>query len=710
MREITGAEHDVHRILNPDAVAVIGASARPGSLSWWPQHLMQHRGFAGAIYPINPKYDEINGLACFPSIAETPTVADLAIITLSADATIEAVKQCGSAGVRRVVLPSQGFGELGEVGKAKERQLMDIAGRWGLRIVGPNTDGVVNIATGAAVSIQPLFEERVDIGPVGVVAQSGATAASLIMRLQAAGLGVRMSASAGNEIDLGLADYMSVMLQDPEVKMVVSFVEAVRKPQDFYRVAQLAADLDKPIVLIKIGRSEEGARRASAHTGALAGSDQLNDAIFAKYGVIRVTELADIVAVARTYLGAGSYRSGGVGIMSGSGGQAGASADKASLAGVKVPALSQEIESAVDQLLAFGTGFNPCDLTGEIAVKPILAAQVYQQLIKNDSIGAVVYARKKLLADISARSSVPLVEASVAPGGKPLLIFSIDGVVVGEEAEAYQKHNIPVFDSLNDLYNSMRYIEQRTQALQLLRSRPTVEAATREPTVPLFGTAPVGQTLDESETKDLLRRYEIPISDEELVSSIENAVKAAGRIGYPVVIKVADPAIQHKTEIGGVVVGVADDGAAQIAAQTVVDRATEALGRAPQGILVQEQVKRGVEMIAGLKIDPDFGAFVLLGSGGTAAELLKDAALRVAPVSPEDVRDMLGELRLAPLLFGYRGAPAADVDALIDLVCKLSRIGADHAAELAEADLNPVVVLPQGDGVRAVDALFVARE
>jgi acetyltransferase len=708
MREVTGSEQDVHRILHPSSVAVIGASARPGSLSWWPTHLMRHRGFAGALYPVNPKYSEIEGLTCFGSIAEVPTPPELAIITLSADASVDAVAQCAAAGVRSVILPSQGFGELGEEGRRKEQRLVEMAREAGIRIVGPNTDGIANIATGAVVSIQPLFEQRVDVGPIAVVAQSGATAASLIMRLQAENIGVRMSASAGNEIDLGLADFMSVMLQDPEVKMLVSFVESVRHPEHFYQVAEMAAELDKPIALIKVGRSEEGARRASAHTGALAGSDQLNDAVFAKYGVIRVTELADIVAVAKTYLGNGSYRSGGAGIISASGGQAGSAADKAASMGVGVPALSAETEHVIDELLTFGTGFNPCDLTGEIAVKPELAAEVYQQFSLNDTVGAVVYIRKKLLGDVSERCARPLVEASTRPGATPLLVFAMDGVVTGEEAQLYNEAKIPVFSSQNELYNSMAMLDARTRSLQRLRDAPSV--ATSRSVEPVFGGVRASDVLDERATKDLLSRYGIPIPREALVTSAEEAIEAASRIGYPVVIKVADPDIAHKTEIGGVIVGIHDEEEARLAAKTIVERASAALGgRAPHGLLVQEQIVGGVEMIAGLKVDPDFGAFVLLGSGGVAAELLKDVALRPAPVSPQEVRAMIAELTLAPMLEGYRGAPLADVEALVDVVCKVSQLGADHAFELAEADLNPLVVLPQGQGVRAVDALFVAR-
>src|SRR4051812_19470450 len=401
-------------------------------------------------------------------------------------------------------MPSQGFGELGHEGRIKERRLLDIAARAGIRIVGPNTDGIANIASGAVVSIQPLFQEQIDAGPVAVVAQSGATAASLIMRLQAANIGVCMSASAGNEIDLGLADYMSVMLQDPQVSMLVSFVEAVRHPEHFYKVAELAAELAKPIVLIKVGRSEEGATRASAHTGALAGSDQLNDAIFEKYGVIRVSELAEVVAVAKAYLAPNGYRSGGAGIISGSGGQAGAAADLASVVGVAVPRLSESSAKTVDDLLAFGTGFNPCDLTGEIAVKPELAAQVYEQFGTNESIGAVVYIRKKLLGDVSERCAGPLVQASARAGAPTLLVYEMDGFMAGEEGRIFREAGVPSFTSLTELFTAMRLIDRRDAQLRRLGERLPV--AVEESAPPSFFANPrAGEVLDEAITKDALR-------------------------------------------------------------------------------------------------------------------------------------------------------------------------------------------------------------
>jgi acyl-CoA synthetase (NDP forming) len=707
-RAVTGAEPDVLRLLNPRSIAVIGASNRPGSLAWWPVHLLQHCGFQGAIFPVNPKYPELNGITCYPSIADIPGPIDVAIIPLNATATAAAVEQCATAGVGSIVLPTQGFGETGEVGLRQEQQLIQRARAAGMRVVGPNTDGVANLATGAVISIQPLFEEGIVPGPVAVVAQSGATAASILVRLKREGIGVRLSASVGNEGDLGLTDFLSVALQDPDVRMVVSFVEAIRRPRDFYRLAELAAELDKPLALLKVGRSEQGVRRASAHTGALAGSDEIYDAVFRKYGVIRVGELSELTGVAKMFLRAPRLRSTGVGIISGSGGQAGAAADKAVDEGLQVPALSAQTEAAVDELLTFGAGFNPCDLTGEIATKPQLAAQVYREFSKNESIAAVVYVRKKLLGDVSVRSAGPVVEASKEPGAAPLAIYAMDGFVAGAEEKIYAEADVPVFDSLHDLYTAVRVLGERTASLARLANSahpgmPPVEQ-------PHSAVLPAGG-VDEETTKLLLKRYQLAVPAEIVAADVQAAVAAAETIGYPVAVKIISSRIAHKTEIGGVALGLRSAAEVRAAAGEVLSRGRRALdGADPDGLLVQEQVTGGVEVIAGLKIDQDFGPFVLLGMGGTTAELLRDISLRPAPVTPDEVLTMIDELRGAALLRGFRGAPPADTAALADAVSRLSQLGWDHAGELAEADLNPIAVLPAGRGVRVLDALFIRRD
>jgi acetyltransferase len=705
VRELTGAEPDVTALLDPRSVAVIGASSRPGTLSWWPLHLLAASGYRGGIYPINPNRDEIDGIRCYPSLRELPGPVDVAIVALDAERTLEAMDDCRASGVRAVVLPTQGFGELGAAGLEREERLRSFTGPGGLRIVGPNTDGIANLATGAIASIQPLFGQGMHSGAVAVATQSGATAASLMVRLRREGIGCRFYASAGNEADLGLADFLSVMVQDPDVRIVLSFVEAVRRPEHFLAVAELAADLGKPIALIKIGRSEQGARRAAAHTGALAGSDEIYDALFRRYGVIRVGELGELVAVAKLFLARGAPRSRATGIMSVSGGQAGAIADQAVRLGLSVPPLSPTAEVALDGALDFGTGFNPCDLTGAVATDHGLAARVYDVFDAEPGVDTVIYARKSLTGRAGIEAARNLAGSLSHDGATPLAVYAMDGTVEGEEAEIYEQAGIPVFASVSELGAAIGGLADWT----LTPGRGHEPEATGPMPAPLEAGA--DGVMDAQRTARLLAAYGIPTADEAIAHSEEEAVNEARRLGFPVVLKVVSDLIPHKTEAGGVALGLADAEAVRAAYAEIRWRACQFLGdgREPDGVLVQQQLDGGTEMIVGAKVDPAFGAFVVVGTGGVLAELLADVAVAPAPVDEAEALAMVRRLRGAELLDGYRGAPAGDLAALAAVVSRFSRLAADHAATLHEADLNPVIVLPAGRGAYVVDALLVAH-
>lgn len=703
MRKVTGAEDDVVRLFNPQSIAVIGASSKPGALSWWPLHLVGTKGFQGKIYPVNPTRDEIEGHRSYPSLGAVPGPVDLAVIALNAERTPDAIRECAAAGVKSVVLPTQGFGETGPEGAAIEREMVAVARAHGMRIVGPNTDGIANLATGAIGSIQPLFEEGITPGPVGLVTQSGATASSLLVRLKRAGIGCKLYASAGNEIDLGLVDYMSVMVQDPDIKIILSFVEALREPRKFVKVAEMAAELGKPIVLIKVGRSEEGARRAAAHTGALAGADSLYDALFASCGVLRVSELSELVAVAKLFLTQGAPKIPGIGIISVSGGQAGALADKASAIGVPVPAISQAAEDRLTAALQFGKGFNPCDLTGEIARDPSLALKVYEGFSSEEAIGMIVYARKHLTADAGVGAAQLLGDRVTQADATPLAIYAMDGSVWGREAEIYIDRGIPVFDNLNDLYTAI----DRLAAWSAFRRAPDVPAPPR----PNGAVHDFRGVVADEDAKRLLLETGLTIPAEHFAADRDAAVAAAKAIGFPVVMKIVSARIPHKTEAGGVVLGLRTDDEVAAAFDAMLASARAYLGDADaDGVLVQEQIEGATEVILGMKVDPAMGAFVVVGLGGIFTELLQDVAVRVAPVDARGARDMIESLRGVGLLRGFRGAAPRDIDALVDAIVRFSSFGAAQAHWLAEADLNPVLVLEEGKGVRLVDALFVGKD
>jgi acyl-CoA synthetase (NDP forming) len=699
-RNVTGSERAVARIFYPSSIAIVGASGRPGALSWVPLHLLQRYQYRGAIYPVNPARESIDGIACYPTLADVPGPIDLAVIVVNAEATVDAVQQCADLGVAAAVLPAQGLGEQGGEAREREREMAAYAGARGLRIVGPNTDGVANLSTGAMATIQPVFQEMIASGPLAVVAQSGATAASIVLRLKHAGIGCRYYASAGNEIDLGLADYLSFVLQDPEVRMVVSYVEAVRRADDFLRAASLAAELGKPIALLKVGASQQGALMAAAHTGALAGSDAIHDAIFREYGILRVTELSELTAIAKLFLARGASAARGVGIVSVSGGQAGALSDKAVGMGLGVPGLEPGVTAQLAQMLKFTPPTNPCDLDGQIATEPDIAARAYRAMSSQPGLGTIVYARKLLTGQASAESAAAIAAATMEPNAVPLAVYAMDGSLNEAEQVAYRSASVPVFDSAQELFGAVRALCGYADCLTRRAGRARARPAPRSP-------APT-TALTEAQARGLLAGYRIPVPAEALATDANSAVAAAERIGYPVVMKVISDRILHKTELGGVALSVADAESVRVAFARLRALGVEAVGEAHiDGVLVQEQVGGGVEMIAGVKVDEQFGPFVMLGLGGIATELLKDIVLRPAPVSPNDVREMVGELRGSALLHGFRGGDMMDVSALAAAVSALSEFAADHATQISEVDLNPIIVLPVGRGVRVVDVVIV---
>jgi acyl-CoA synthetase (NDP forming) len=697
MRSITGAEESLRLLAEARSIAIVGASSKPFTVSWWPLELLERYGYAGAVYPVNPNRDAIAGVRCYPSLAEVPGPVELAIVVLPAELTLDAVRACADAGARAVVLAAQGFSEHGEEGRAREEALSALGRERGIRIVGPNTDGIASFATGIVVSIQPLLGEGVQVGPVAVVAQSGATSASILQRLKRAGIGCRYAITTGNETDLDLADYLSYVLQDPAVEIALCFVETIRRPGDFRRVAALAAALGKPIALIKAGASEPAARRTAAHTGALAGDDALYEALFQADGVLRVAEPSELVAVAKLALAGVTPRSRGIGVISVSGGGASIVADKAVAMGLEVPALSAAAEVELDRALSFGGGFNPCDLTGEIASKPSLAGQVYEIFCRQPELATVVYARKHLTGTVGEEAAGSLAEIAGRPDAAPLVVYGLDGEVERpEESAVYAGHGMPVFTSLQDVFVAV----DRLAGYAAFRSR----AAS-----PRRASAPAAEVMP-PDPRDVPAICGIAAPRQALARDAATAVRLSDEIGYPVVLKVESHRLPHRSDIGGVALGLRSAAEVERAFASIWDRAQAFLcGGAPDGMLIQEQVEGGVELIVGAKVDAQLGPFVLVGLGGVHAEVMKDVVLRPAPVAPDEALAMLDELRGAPLLHGHRGAPAVDLDAVAEAVSSLSRFAARHAGVLDAIDLNPLIALPRGRGVRAVDVLVVRR-
>jgi acetyltransferase len=701
LRPVTGREGALGALLEARSVAVVGASSAQFTPSWRPIDLLRRTGFGGEIYPINPKREEIDGIRCYPELAAVPGPVDIALVALGSDRALEAVGACADAGARLVVVVAQGFSEAGADGRALEQELAGLARERGIGLVGPNTDGLACFGSSTVVSIQPVLGEGIPDGPIAVVAQSGATAASLLARLRNAGLGCRYSISTGNEADLGLADYLSFVVQDPDVELVLCFLETLRRPDEFRAAAALAAELGKPIAVIKAGASAQAARRTIAHTGSLAGHDASYDALLRAEGVLRVAELSELVAIAQFHLRCDAPRSRGVGVISVSGGGASLVTDKAVSVGLDVPETSPAAEAELNAAMRFGGGFNPCDLTGEIATKPELAGIAYEVFSREPGLDTVIYARKHLTGTAGERAAESLADVAGRPGARPLVVYGLDGDVERvEEAAVYARAGIPCFTSLQDLCTAIARLSDYTE----FRARALAEGGS--PASAGDASAPTWS----NDAWEVLRACGIEAPRQAHTATREAAMAAADALGYPVVLKIDSPEIAHRSEIGGVITGLRTAESVGVAFDRVWENGRAHLGREPAGdVLVQEQIEGGVELIAGINVDPQLGPFVVAGLGGVQAELLRDVALRPAPVTVDGAIEMLSSLRGAPLLQGFRGAPPADVDAAARALSALSRFAAAHAERLEAIDVNPLIVLPQGRGVRAVDALLIPR-
>jgi acyl-CoA synthetase (NDP forming) len=691
----------IARLLKPRSVAVIGASADLSKTSGRPVAYLRKHGFSGAIYPVNPKADTIAGLRCYADVAALPQAPDVAIVLLGAQRAHVAVRELSARGTAAAIVLASGYAEAGPEGHARQRELLEAAG--GMRLLGPNTIGLVNLSDRITLSASGALEaDDLVPGGIAVVSQSGGILGSLLSRGAARGIGFSKLISTSNEADLDLADFVDHLADDEATRVIALYMEGIRDVAKFRAAAARAARAGKPLVVFKIGRSESGAQAAASHTGALAGADRMYDALFREVGAIRAQTFADLLDLPAAL--ATGRRLGGrrVAILTSTGGAGTLVADSLGVAGFEAPPPD---EATADQLRALQAGGpsvldrNPIDVT-LAGLQPQLLRRALNALLESPGYDAVVVvvgssalAMPDLMAD-AIRDCLPGTD-------KPVLAYvSPHAPAV---ASSLNRRGVPAFSAP----------ESCTVALQglLAQSRPLLQAKTQAGPIVEIDDLPAG-SLDEVEAKSLFARFGVPGVRERAATDARQAAEVAGTLGDKVVLKILSRSITHKTEVGGVAVAVP---AAQVAER--VHRmhcdVQAATGHAPEGYLVQEMVSGGTELILGLHRDA-LGTALLVGMGGVTAELVNDSVLRMVPpggaLAREEAAAMLRELKTWPLLDGYRGRPAADVDALVDAIVAFSRMAGQLGARLETAEINPLFVLPKGQGVRAADGVAVLAE
>ena len=693
----------IDKMLNPRSIAVVGATPR---LQYGGRMLAAalKAGDRVSVYPVNPRYDEVMGVKCYPSVSDLPEAPDVVGVVVSSGQVLNVLNECHQKGTRAAIVISAGFSERGtQEGRDLQAQLGEFARESGLRISGPNCLGLANVKDNIWVSSSSRGAEGLG-GPVGLVCQSGASAfGPFLNRALDSGIGLSYIISTGNEADLDFSDFVRYLLDDDDTKVIAGFVEGFKDASKFIEIAKLAAERGKPIVLIKIGRSDLGAKAAQSHTAALTGLDALYDAALSQYGVIRVADYDELLEVSNLLANSPPPPAQGLAVVSHSGGISSLTADMCGQVGLDLPELNDTARDGINGVLkGFGWASNPSDVTGFANSDSF--PEIMQFMANDPAMGTLV------VASSGGDAQAEQVIAQRDLDKEMALAF----LWTGSRRESagldmLKKARIPVFYTPNRLATGIRslldyhiWLGRRGQA-----GFPAILSITTEQqTVANKLAVKGGVALSEYQSKHLLAEWGVPVTTETLVQTADAAVEAGSEIGYPVVLKADVTGMPHKTEAGLVKLGLDDEAAVRAAYDEVTSNAENA-GADMNGVLVQEMVADAVEVIVGVSYDSQLGATILFGSGGVMVEVYNDVSLRLCPIDESDALEMIAEVKGARLLEGFRGQPAADIAALSDTLVRVSQLGAQLEGSLAELDINPLMVLPTGQGVRAADAVAI---
>lgn len=681
--------HPLEALVRPKSVAIVGASADRQKTAGKPAAYLKKHGYTGKLWLVNPRYSQIDGTACVASVTELPEAPDVALVLLGADAAIEAVGQLAERGARSAIVLAGGYAEIDAAGAQRQAALIQAAaGR--LRLLGPNTIGIVNVVDCTALSASGALEiDTLLPGGVGVVSQSGGMLGALLSRGTAHGLGFSRLISTGNEADVDVCDAIDYLLQDDATRVIALYLESVRRPRRFRELALQAAESGKRLVVYKVGRSEAGALSATSHTGALAGTDRMYAALFRQTGAVRVETLDGLIDVSVGLARFKPLRGPRLGILTSTGGGGSLVADACGVRGFVAPppdgGTAERLRTALVGESAMAER-NPIDLT-LANLRGATYRQTIAALVESPTYDAVVVVVGSSGLEDPSLAAAPVCEAAAATE-KPVVVY-------------VNPHAMNIVSYLNAVgVPAFNTAEGCAMALSAMRTDAALEPVSRG----LHPVRPHGRTLNEAESLALFAEHGIRVARHGVARSPEEAANVARSLGVEqVVVKMLSRAVAHKSDVGGVRIGVA------IADVEAICRHMESQLRDVEfeGWLIQEQVTGGAELLLGMIRDAQLGAAVMLGAGGTATEVFGDSALRLLPLREDDPRELLSELRCRVVLEGFRGQPAADVESLFAAIRQFAGMVDSLGEGLAEAEINPLFVLPRGEGVVAADGLVL---
>jgi acyl-CoA synthetase (NDP forming) len=687
-------------VINPETIAVIGASSDVSKFGGRVMHFLLKHGYQGRIVPVNPKATSILGLAACRSIGEAGVRVDVALLAVPSHHLATSLEQCGAAGVRCSVIITADFAELGEQGAAREAELVQIARRYGMRLIGPNCLGFINphlklaLTSSVALAIEPM-----PTGAIGLVSQSGSMMASMISHAADSGAGFSACITVGNQADLEICDFIEYFLLDETTRAICTYIEGLKNGRRFLELAERCRAAGKPLLAVKAGRSEAGAHLARSHTASLAGTHAIWEAATRERGVLAIDDPEGMVACAHFLTRFRAADRAGVAVLSPSGGTIAVTADRLAVAGLELAELAPATRTALSRIVPPARPLNPLDVGGLPREQGVSAASEAQALLSNDGTVGVL---------LIVVATTPQLEEKVRAWGEaaiasriPTAILLTPGRLVDGARKALRNIGCPYTDRMDDALRVVKAAVEYGRALSAPKVKQQAPASVAEISTRIKELK--AGRLTEPEAKLLLRAAGIKVTKEVLVTTADEAVQAARRLSYPIALKAVSRDLVHKSDIGAVKLGLADETAVRAAWR---DLTASVVQHAPHlrldGCLVQEMASGGVEVILGCKWDPQFGAVVMAGAGGVLVEIIDDVALALAPLSSDGARALLQRLKIWPVLTGARGRPAADVTALTDALVRLSWIAYSAGARLVELDINPLLV--QQHGVIALDA------
>ncbi len=681
-------------LLQPTSVAVVGASADPTRIGGRPISYMLQQGFKGEILPVNPNRADIQGLQAYKSVADLPSVPDTAIVAVPTALAIEAVRDLSARGVRSAIVFTAGFAEAGPEGEAAQAAMLAAAGS--MRLLGPNCLGLFN----ARVGFYPIFSSSFEggfspPGRVGIASQSGAYGTHVFAVARNRGIGTPICVTTGNEADLTIGDIIFWLAQDPDTDVIAAYAEGIRESAGFLAALEAARQAKKPVVLMKVGTSVIGQHAAKSHTASIAGDDRVTDAVLAEFGVVRAStteEMLDIALTAtRRIYPAGNT----LGVITISGGAGVLISDAADAVGLPLPAMPDAAQARLKAMLPFAAPRNPVDCTAQAFNDMTLIGRFTDSMVEDGGYRSILGFFSQVGG---SRTIAPALreQLNATRAKHPDRLYVLSVVARPEQVQQYEADGFVVFEDPT----------RAVVAIHAMGRFGDAFAKPADPPPPPIRPVALPETMPtEAQAKRLLAAAGIESAPEAACATEDEAAAAAERFGVKVVMKILSPDILHKSEIGGVLLGIVGAQAAREGFRTLMQRAAAAApGARIEGVLVAKQLEGGVECIMGIQRDPVFGPVALVGIGGIFVEILQDVALHRCPFGPEVAERMIRSLRAAPILLGARGKPPADIEALAGMLARLSQWAVAAGDRLQSVDLNPVLALP--DGAYALDAVI----